>query len=88
MNIKTETYGTAKIVKTSEDGIVSGISFRISGTDILGNEVSFYLNDVEVAYISNGKLYISEAEIFGFKLKTGKWLVNTESDYWNLEWEG
>ena len=36
MNIKTETYGTAKIVKTSEDGIVSGISFRISGTDILG----------------------------------------------------
>ena len=25
MNIKTETYGTAKIVKTSEDGIVSGI---------------------------------------------------------------
>ena len=40
MNIKTETYGTAKIVKTSEDGIVSGISFRISGTDILGNEVN------------------------------------------------
>ena len=40
MNIKTETYGTAKIVKTSEDGIVSGISFRISGTDVLGNEVN------------------------------------------------
>ena len=40
VKIKTETYGTAKIVKTSEDGIVSGISFRISGTDILGNEVN------------------------------------------------
>ena len=37
--VKTETYGTAKIVKTSEDGIVSGISFQISGTDILGNKV-------------------------------------------------
>ena len=40
VKIKTETYGTAKIVKTSEDGIVSGISFNISGTDILGNEVN------------------------------------------------
>ncbi len=28
MNIKTETYGTAKIVKISEDGIVSGIPFQ------------------------------------------------------------
>ena len=40
LNIKTETYGTAKIVKTSEDGIVSGIPFHISGTDILGNKIS------------------------------------------------
>ena len=40
LNIKTETYGTAKIVKTSEDGIVSGIPFHISGTDVLGNKVS------------------------------------------------
>lgn len=40
VKIKTETYGTAKIVKTSEDGIVSGISFTISGTDILGNTVN------------------------------------------------
>ena len=40
VKIKTETYGTAKLVKTSEDGIVSGITFHISGTDILGNEVN------------------------------------------------
>ena len=40
VKIKTETYGTAKIVKTSEDGIVSGIPFNISGTDILGNTVN------------------------------------------------
>ena len=39
VKIKTETYGTAKIVKTSEDGIVSEIPFHISGTDILGNKV-------------------------------------------------
>ena len=40
VKIKTETYGTAKLVKTSEDGIVSGISFNISGTDLLGNEIN------------------------------------------------
>ena len=40
VKFKTETYGTAKLVKTSEDGIVSGITFHISGTDILGNEVN------------------------------------------------
>ncbi len=40
VKVKTETYGTARIVKTSEDGIVSGIQFNISGTDILGNKVN------------------------------------------------
>lgn len=40
LNIKTETYGTAKIVKTSEDGVMSGIPFHISGTDILRNKIS------------------------------------------------
>jgi SrtB family sortase len=39
MKIKTETFGTARILKTSEDGVVKGISFRITGTDILGQSV-------------------------------------------------
>jgi SrtB family sortase len=39
MKIKTETFGTARIIKTSEDGAVQGISFRITGTDILGQGV-------------------------------------------------
>ncbi len=34
VKIKTETYGTAKIVKASEDGQVSGISFRITGNGV------------------------------------------------------
>ena len=38
--IKTETYGWARLIKTSEDGIVSGIRLNISGTDILGNKVN------------------------------------------------
>ena len=51
VKIKTETYGTAKIVKTSEDGIVSGIPFHISGTDILGNTV-----DETVTTKENGQI--------------------------------
>ena len=47
VKVKTETYGTARIVKTSEDGIVSGIRFNISGTDILGNKVN---EDVYMPY--------------------------------------
>lgn len=51
VKIKTETYGTAKLVKTSEDGIVSGITFNISGTDILGNKV-----DQDVTTGENGQI--------------------------------
>jgi SrtB family sortase len=39
LRIKTETVGTARIVKTSEDGVVSNISFRITGKDVLGQSV-------------------------------------------------
>lgn len=51
VKIKTETYGTAKIVKTSEDGVVSGIPFNISGTDVLGNKV-----DENVTTGENGQI--------------------------------
>lgn len=33
-NFKTETYGTGKIVKTSEDGKIADISFKITGNGI------------------------------------------------------
>lgn len=34
VRIKTETYGTGRIAKTSEDGIVEGISFTITGNGV------------------------------------------------------
>ena len=34
LKIDTETYGTGQIKKTSEDGVVSGISFNISGNGV------------------------------------------------------
>ena len=34
LRIDTETYGTGRIRKTSEDGVVSGISFHISGNGV------------------------------------------------------
>ena len=33
-SLKTETYGSAKIIKTAEDGAVSGIKFRITGNGV------------------------------------------------------
>jgi SrtB family sortase len=50
MKIKTETYGTARLIKTSEDGVVSGLSFRITGTDVLGQDV-----DVTVTTETDGR---------------------------------
>ena len=49
--IKTETYGWARLIKTSEDGVVSGIKFNISGTDILGNKVN-----TDVTTGANGRI--------------------------------
>lgn len=37
LNIDTETYGIGRIRKTSEDGVVSGISFNISGNGVNKN---------------------------------------------------
>lgn len=37
LNIDTETYGIGHIQKTSEDGVVSGISFNISGNGVNKN---------------------------------------------------
>lgn len=34
LKFDTETYGTAKIIKTSEDGKVAGIKFRITGNGV------------------------------------------------------
>ena len=34
LKLNTETYGTGQIKKTSEDGVVSGISFNISGNGV------------------------------------------------------
>lgn len=49
VRIQTETYGTGGIVKTSEDGIVKGISFNITGNGV--NET--------VITVANGRADIS-----------------------------
>ncbi|MDL2252778.1 class B sortase [Ruminococcaceae bacterium OttesenSCG-928-I18] len=49
--IKTETYGWARLIKTSEDGIVEGIRFNISGTDVLGQSVN-----MDVTTGANGRV--------------------------------
>ena len=34
INIQSETYGKAKIIKASEDGIVEGITFEVTGNGV------------------------------------------------------
>jgi hypothetical protein len=34
VNFNTETYGTAKITKSSEDGRISGVKFKITGNGV------------------------------------------------------
>ena len=51
------------------------------------NRLSFYdINAIEVAYISNTKLYITNAEIGG-NLKLGKFILDTSNGL-ALRWEG
>lgn len=46
LSFKTETYGVARIIKTSEDGNISGIKFRITGNGV----------DEVIATTSNGTI--------------------------------
>lgn len=77
---------TATDPETGEEVVV--LDRRNLFSAFTSDKLSFFMQGNEVAYISNNKLSVQEAEVFGHRLKVGKWLVNTENDYWNLEWEG
>ena len=55
-------------------------------TTLTSDKLSFWVNDVEVAYVSNDKLYIANAELLG-ELLQGNWKVSTTNG-WTLEWRG
>ena len=83
-----QNLGKATIVDPDTGEEIEGIAQQGLYSVFTADRLSFYQNTAEVAYISNEKLYIKKAEIFEGYLKIGKWLVNTDNDFFNLEWEG
>ena len=50
-------------------------------------KVSFRVNGQEVAYVSNSKLYITDVEITGLIVLSGKWKIETV-DGFKIKWMG
>lgn len=63
----------------TENGLVIGkqgnpFTFRVNE-----NRLSFYMNETEVAYLSNNKLYVTQAEILT-RLQIGKFAYEPQSN--------
>lgn len=50
-------------------------------------KVSFRVNGLEVAYVSNSKLYIRDVEITGVVVLSGKWEISTNNGF-TIKWIG
>ena len=59
LNIKV-SYGSAKIVKTSEDGNVSGISFTITGNGVNQTVITNAKGEVQIDNLSPGTYKVTE----------------------------
>ena len=46
-----------------EDGLIIGKSGNPITIRVVNDRVAFYMNTTEVAYLSNNKLYVTQAEI-------------------------
>ena len=55
----------------SDDGLVIGKTGNPFTFRVVNDRLAFYMNDTEVAYLSNNKLYVTQAEILS-KLIIGK----------------
>ena len=54
-----------------EDGLTIGKAGNPLTFRVVNDKLAFYMNDVEVAYLSNNKLYVTQAEILG-QMQIGK----------------
>ena len=78
-----EIYG----IEVGQKNIVNDVETFNKYARFTADRLSFYdKNDVEVAYISDEKLYIKEAEIIG-NLKLGKYVIDTTSGL-AFKWAG
>ncbi|MBR2589796.1 MAG: carboxypeptidase regulatory-like domain-containing protein, partial [Clostridia bacterium] len=64
--------GTLKIVKTSEDNLVSGVQFSITGTDFSRTVVTNSAGTFEIAQMVPGKYTVTEQSIDKYEPQTAK----------------
>ena len=59
------------LFKLTENGLIIGKTGNPFTFRVVNDRLAFYMNDTEVAYLSNNKLYVTQAEILT-KLIIGK----------------
>lgn len=69
-----ETY-----MQFGEDGLVIGKSGNPFTFRVVNDRLAFYMNETEVAYLSNNKLYVTQAEILT-KLQIGKFAFEPQAN--------
>ena len=62
-----------------EDGLVIGKTGNPFTFRVVNDRLAFYMNDTEVAYLSNNKLYVTQAEILS-KLVIGKFAFEPQAN--------
>ena len=63
----------------SEDGLVIGKSGNPFTFRVVNDRLAFYMNNTEVAYLSNNKLYVTQAEILT-RLQVGKFAFEPQTN--------
>ena len=62
-----------------EEGLVIGKTGNPFTFRVVNDRLAFYMNDTEVAYLSNNKLYVTQAEILS-KLIIGKFAFEPQTN--------
>ncbi len=80
---KEATEEQLRLIQTymsfSEDGLVIGKSGNPFTFRVVNDRLAFYMNNTEVAYLSNNKLYVTQAEILT-KLQVGKFAFELQTN--------
>ena len=66
-------------MRFGEDGLTIGKAGNPLTFRVVNDRLAFYMNDTEVAYLSDNKLYVTQAEIFA-RLQIGKFAYEPQSN--------
>ena len=70
---------TVSYMTFSESGLVIGKTGNPFTFRVVNDRLAFYMNNTEVAYLSNNKLYVTQAEILT-RLQIGKFAFEPQTN--------